>query len=171
MSVKTIRITTSLDHETNIHLDMDEVSGRKFLSRYAELNNIAEPTCNLLLDCMAHAQSQKKKSGGKAGTLIKVEFDPTKITFPRALDTKEFKAAWFDWLEYRNENKKPVTEKTVKAQLKLLAPYGSAVAVEAIQKSISNGWQGLFPEKIGAPQTQGTLRQTADSDIFHGVEY
>lgn len=65
--------------------------------------------------------------------------------FPPALDTKEFRAAWAEWLAFRREAKhKPVSEKAAAKKLDELAAIGSQRAVAAINNSIANDYQGIF---------------------------
>lgn len=67
---------------------------------------------------------------------------------PLSLDTPEFRQAWDDWFAYRREAKlspwKPVTARLKLAELEALGP---AAAVEAIRRSIGNGYLGIFPGK------------------------
>lgn len=58
------------------------------------------------------------------------------------------KQAWADWEKYRRELRKPLTQSTVKAQLKDLEAHKDQ-HVEMIRQSIKNGWMGLFPLKGG----------------------
>nr|WP_282556438.1 helix-turn-helix domain-containing protein [Providencia alcalifaciens] len=53
---------------------------------------------------------------------------------------------WSDWITFRKEIKKPLTETMCKQQAKKLAKCSDADAV--ICNSIANGWQGIFPEKV-----------------------
>ena len=66
---------------------------------------------------------------------------------PPELDTHEFQAAWADWLKDRRDRRKPVTAGAAVRQLKQCAEWGAARAVQAINASIQNGWQGLFEPK------------------------
>jgi len=75
------------------------------------------------------------------------------FVFPEKLNTPEFKVAWTDWLKYRTEIRKKMTPLTVNKQLSKLAEYSVAEAIAAINKSIQNSWQGLFPEKLPASST------------------
>lgn len=60
--------------------------------------------------------------------------------------TEKFKEAWLEWLEYRKkERKKPIGEITAKRQLTLLRSVTEEEAILMIDKSINNGWQGIFP--------------------------
>lgn len=53
------------------------------------------------------------------------------------------KEKWNEWLEYRKQSKKKMTELTIRKQLKFLEIYKKD-HVQIIDKSITNGWQGLF---------------------------
>jgi hypothetical protein len=73
---------------------------------------------------------------------------------PEELDTQEFRQAWQEWQQFRKDIKKKLTPLTVKKQLKQLAGYGPAGAVASVNRSIANGWQGLFePPPGAAPRT------------------
>lgn len=65
------------------------------------------------------------------------------------------KQTWADWCQHRVEIRKPLTAKTCEQQAKALANHPAPDAV--INQSISNGWTGLFPEKVlaGAQQRPG----------------
>ena len=62
-----------------------------------------------------------------------------------ALKTDAFKAAWSEWCDYRRARRLAMTPITVAKQVKLLEAMGHDRAIEAIEASIRNGWQGLFP--------------------------
>lgn len=57
-------------------------------------------------------------------------------------------STWADWCQHRREIKKPLTATTCAKQAKTLAGHHDPDAV--INQSISNGWTGLFPEKVVA---------------------
>ena len=59
------------------------------------------------------------------------------------LQTPEFVETWTEWINYRKSIKHSIVESTAKMQLKKLAEHQKD-AIEIINKSISNGWQGLF---------------------------
>ncbi len=67
---------------------------------------------------------------------------------PPTLDTPASRAAWSRWEWHPREIRHPLNPSSREAQLKKLARYGEAVALAAIQESIEQGWQGLFPEKV-----------------------
>lgn len=85
-------------------------------------------------------QSVQKNEAKQAAT--------KEIKLPFASDT--FKQAWDDWLEYRTEIKKPYRSVlSVQRILDKLAVFEEAFALELIEKSIANGWQGLVFAKTG----------------------
>lgn len=61
------------------------------------------------------------------------------------LRTDDFKSAWSAWVAYRAELRKPLTPSTIKRQITTLQDMGVNDAIAAIERSISNGWTGLFP--------------------------
>lgn len=68
---------------------------------------------------------------------------------------EDFKVAWTEWLGYRKEIRKPYkSEKSIKAVFDKLQKFDEQIAVAAIQASIENQWQGLFPEQIGQIKKQ-----------------
>jgi len=71
------------------------------------------------------------------------------VQIPESLDTTEFAEAWSEWLAYRRERKATCSPRTLTKQLAMLADLGPPTAIQAIQASITNGWQGIFPPKHG----------------------
>ena len=72
-----------------------------------------------------------------------VKFDPLTAKPCNVSDS-----AWADWCQHRKEIRKSLTATTCAKQAKTLAGHHDADAV--INQSISNGWTGLFPDKIVA---------------------
>lgn len=70
---------------------------------------------------------------------------------------------WADWCQHRMEIRKPLTATTCAKQAKTLAGHHAPDAV--INQSISNGWTGLFPEKVLPGAQQGQRRQTNEPDF------
>lgn len=66
---------------------------------------------------------------------------------PANLQTDAFRAAWDEWQKHRKEKRATLTPTAAKRQLAELAEWGEADAIAAIQNSIKNGWQGIFPPK------------------------
>ena len=68
----------------------------------------------------------------------------SKIPVPESLQTSAFLAAWTDWQTYRRQRKQTLTEIGAKRVLKEFEKWGPDNAVLAIERSITNGWQGVF---------------------------
>lgn len=95
--------------------------------------------------------------------------DPLPI--PDPLKTPEFVRAWQQWMTFRRGMKKPGNWLTMfQAQLKFLARYDAKTAVEILEKSITNGYQGLFEPKEnrgGAGQpAANAANSTADKILW-----
>ena len=64
---------------------------------------------------------------------------------PPALDTDQFRKSFRDLKEYRTQARhRPYPPKTVDQKLREFAEWGHDAAIQAIQKTISNAWQGVF---------------------------
>lgn len=68
--------------------------------------------------------------------------DKPTLTLP--FDSEAFKEAWGKWVAYRKERGSPLKPTTIAAQFKAMGGVAEGVAIAAIEKSIFNGWQGLF---------------------------
>ena len=79
---------------------------------------------------------------GKEGKKKK-GFDPLSVSIPERIRKSEFERAWSDWIQQRKQLRKPLTEKTVEAQLEQFADWGVVRSVAAIKHTIRNGWQGI----------------------------
>lgn len=64
-----------------------------------------------------------------------------------------------DWIEYREEKKKPLTEKALKIQINLLNNEPDPIAI--INKSIQNSWTGLFESKENNRQFESVIKKTS----------
>ena len=77
---------------------------------------------------------------------------------PPELDTPEFRAEWELWLAYRKERRlakyKPIG---LRRQLNALAAFGPQSAIAAIEQSMAQNYQGLFPKAVIEP-AKGTGR-------------
>ena len=69
---------------------------------------------------------------------------------PVELDSELFRSAWDDFIRHRIEKRCKMTPTMAEKLLAKLATYGQSIAIQAINASITNGWQGVFPEKIPA---------------------
>lgn len=69
------------------------------------------------------------------------------VSYPTNLYTEEFRKAWEEWHKYRKERRAPLTPMSTRKQLNMLSSIGVSAAIECINRSITNGWTGLFPPK------------------------
>ena len=91
------------------------------------------------------SSSTSKKKGDESPSQEEIEF-------PANLQTSQFRQAWSEFLNYRKAGKfKPLQPASIKAQLLKLSGMGHDTAIEAINDSIANGWQGIFPPKGQKP--------------------
>jgi uncharacterized protein YdaU (DUF1376 family) len=74
------------------------------------------------------------------------------VEFPANLKSADFGSAWEGYLAYRKSSRlKSLAPASVQAQLRNLSEMGHDAAIEAINQSIANGWQGIFPPKLKKP--------------------
>jgi len=87
--------------------------------------------------------NSKSKSNDKELTLVSDETGGGSL--PHG---DKFETAWNEWNQHLKQKRKKPTPLTIKKQLKTLSNLSESQAVECIDKSISNGWQGLFPDDL-----------------------
>jgi hypothetical protein len=88
-------------------------------------------------------------SNGKP-TKTKRRSTAIETVFPTELQTEEFKAAWASWLDYRKQRRlKDYVPFGIDAQFKRLKKMGVARAVDAINYSMAQDYQGIFEERSG----------------------
>jgi hypothetical protein len=73
---------------------------------------------------------------------------------PTSLNVPAFLECWADWVEYRNQLRKPLTSIGVKTLFKRLESWGADKSVRALSRSMENGWQGVFDPE-GEPYGNG----------------
>ena len=69
---------------------------------------------------------------------------------PEILDTPEFAAKWDEWLACRRQQGWSTKAPWQLRQLNMLAKHGPEIAMAAIENSMNQGYQGVFPEKAKA---------------------
>lgn len=71
---------------------------------------------------------------------------------PSSLDVPAFRKIWDDYHAYRRgEHLRPWKAKTRAMKLEEMAEWGAELAIEALRRSIANGWQGVFDPRDGKP--------------------
>ena len=116
-------------------------------SEKAEESNTKSNSTNEGERAAAKASSPASRKASK--------FDPL-----TACPTNVTASVWADWCQHRKEIRKPLTATTCAKQAKTLAGHHAPDAV--INQSISNGWTGLFPEKVLPGAQQGQRRSGPD---------
>jgi hypothetical protein len=103
-----------------------------------------------------HAQ-QSSDNGSHPNSAFKVhkqkkaKVRKSRPVIPEILRTPAFIAAWTNWLEYRQERRKPLSPRSEEMALKQCAELGEQRSIAAIEHSISSGYQGLFEPRQGSP--------------------
>ncbi len=108
-------------------------------------------SCNSTVPPMADKQVLKKQQVSKDRREQKKQ--ATKKRYQIAVELPEWLDVeiWKQWTDYRSERKKPLTLAGAELQLRDLAKFhddGHEVR-KIIERSIANGWQGLFPDDRG----------------------
>ncbi len=83
------------------------------------------------------------------------------------LRTEAFRDAWERWTAFRRELGRPLTNSTIRAQLRKLEDLTHEQAIAAIDQSIEHGWCGLFPP--GQDSTPKTGRVQAAKGKYDGI--
>ncbi|HGA5584168.1 TPA: replication protein [Salmonella enterica subsp. enterica serovar Potsdam] len=90
-----------------------------------------------------------------------VSFDASSVQLPDWLSS----ITWSSWVEYRRDLKKPIkSQQTVTQAINLLdrCRLNGYTPEEIINRSIANGWQGLFE-----PDGQAKRRRDTDQESIH----
>jgi hypothetical protein len=85
-----------------------------------------------------------------------------KAVIPPELDTPEFKKSWTDYLAYRvDKSLPPLLRQSAERQFRKFVEWGGwRVAVDQIEDTIRQGYQGIFPPKpvTGGGNGHGNVR-------------
>lgn len=69
-----------------------------------------------------------------------------------------FQKKFLEWVEFRKEKRKPLTQKSVDAQMEFLKNFDEITCITIIDNSIRNDWQGLFELKTSKNGSEGNRR-------------
>lgn len=94
--------------------------------------------------------TEKPQSKVKERKVNKSKEKQTKEDDPQSavllpFDSEKFKNSWAEWEAHRREKRNKLTPSAIKKQLKFLGGRTENEAIEIIDRSITNGWTGLFP--------------------------
>ncbi len=115
--------------------ESEQIADSKRTANEQQVNNLH---CNI--------KKERRKEGATQA------FDPLSPHLPAALDSPAFLRVWRDLIAYRVGRRLSAREGWCTNQLKNLASFGESVAIQAIENSILNHYQGIFPEKFAAKQ-------------------
>ncbi len=88
---------------------------------------------------------------------------------PSALDSREFRSAWDDWVGHRKEIRKPLTPTCIKQQLAKMADWGQERSIVAMRHTMAMGWQGLREPEIATQATRGSPEPDYDAILDEQV--
>jgi hypothetical protein len=77
-----------------------------------------------------------------------------------------FCKVWYEWILYRRRTKKKLSGFAIEKQLAMLGGMTEREAIACIERSISNDWQGLFPEKNNSKPFKKILTRDDHSNGF-----
>jgi len=70
--------------------------------------------------------------------------------FELPFDSERFRETWDEWLEYRREKRHgSYAASTLSKLSKRFREWGESATIESINRSITNGWKGLFEPRDG----------------------
>lgn len=112
----------------------------------------AEKARASFIEDLKEVKRKKKREGADA-----LANDPLVFLdqFPEAFQSSaQFKEAWGKWVQHRREQGKPLHKlKTGAAEsIRQIGSLSPDHAVEVINKSLRNSWQGLIPERVPKPE-------------------
>lgn len=85
-------------------------------------------------------------------------------TIPIALNDPRFIAKWQEYVAYRRERRLArLLPKSTQKQWDHLSDFGLEIACQAIDMTIRQNWQGLFPERVEADRQPLGVRAGAAS--------
>jgi len=79
-----------------------------------------------------------------------------------------FRRVWDEWVKYRRSSKKALSALAQQKQLAMLGAMTEAEATDCINRSISNDWQGLFPEKKSGYNSKSFSKILTKDDHANG---
>lgn len=152
--------------------------GRQVVERRVRLSNLfgksntySENTATLFGKGGDPYSEKAEESNTKSNSTTEGERAAAKASSPASRKASKFDpltacpanvtpSVWADWCQHRREIGKRLTKTTCDRQAKTLAGHHAPDAV--INQSISNGWTGLFPEKVLPGAQQGQRRNGPD---------
>ncbi len=108
-------------------------------SRWPEPSNGTSGICHDIVMTMSTDTDTEAHTEAHTGAAVAAD------DFPPWMKDPAFVQAWSDFEVHRTEIKHPVKPTSKSRLLKKLAKWGFDKAVTALENSVENGWQGVFP--------------------------
>lgn len=100
---------------------------------------------------MALARAHGAGAGGEALSRDgSADWSVVSQQLPETHRTDAVRNAWREWVKYRKQLRKSLTQASVTRQVNLLGEMSTVDCVKSIEASITAGWTGLFKPKDGA---------------------
>lgn len=114
-------------------------------------------------------------TGDEKSTYIYKYNSKSSISFKleKQLNNKDVFGAVIEYIKYRKQINKRLSQAGLDMQLKKLSKHNAAIVVEALEASIANGWQGVFPDKNNANNKSNNTKYNdkAKADYNKAVEH
>lgn len=114
-------------------------------------------------------------TGDEKSTYIYKYNSKSSISFKleKQLNNKDVFGAVIEYIKYRKQINKRLSQAGLDMQLKKLSKHNAAIVVEALEASIANGWSGVFPDKNNANNKSNNTKYNdkAKADYNQAVEH
>jgi hypothetical protein len=162
--------------ESSVRASIQSLEEKKYVVRY-----VFDGTSRILKTCTTESfRAEPRQISGdtppenqrpprqKSGTYSnrKKNIDISSILLPALPHGEAFAKAWEDWKAYRTECKKPLTNASIREQLKFLSQQNEPDAITSIENSIRNGWAGLFACRQPTGGKHSKLLTSQDHETF-----
>ena len=131
----------------NIHFAPDTAPEAKT----AETPSQTQLQTDLQTPLQTASQPKKKEKEPKRQKKITTKKTITDVIakepLPPHLSCDQFRNKYLEWEEYRRKKRKPISPLAFSRQIKMLSKLTLSQALEAIDTSIANDYQGLFPPR------------------------
>ena len=98
----------------------------------------------LLVSSESESEQESDKPPIPPKGKVAVKFDMEKMLSEHDnINTEKFRQSWKLWEQFRKEKKKPLTQTSVKLQLRECSKIGEQRAIAMIENTIFKGWEGL----------------------------
>lgn len=151
---------TASESESESEIEREEESEMPLISGRSLPRYFKDPLDLSVVDDSLDEKKEKKKVAPKKKSQLEIM---SSVVLP--WDSQEFTEIWKIWLDYRTKKKKPyLDEMSMQAALKQLSVHNEQIVMWAIEDSIAQGWQGLFPEKDKYHERLRKSQPTGNSD-------